>query len=196
MISTRSGSVPRRRATGAKLVFDAHESYPDMMMAISARAVRMLRRHQRRLVPHADLLITVGPQFCEHYRQLGAEHEVVVGNWKDPQTYRFPPERLAEFRSSLHIRPEQIAVAFVANLGRDGHVEPLLEAVAGDARFAAVIGGTGAQEALVQRYAREHSNIAYLGRVPPEGVPLVTAGGTWSITAWTRPIPIFTTAHQ
>ncbi len=27
----------------------------------------------------------------------------------------------------------------------------------------------------MQRYAREHSNIAYLGRVPPEGVPLVTA---------------------
>jgi glycosyltransferase involved in cell wall biosynthesis len=50
-----------------------------------------------------------------------------------------------------------------------------LAAVAADERFACVIGGEGPQAGLVRRYASESNRIIYLGHVPPDRVPLITA---------------------
>jgi len=161
---------------GAKLVFDAHENYPDMMVGHLPRpAVWLLRRLERRLLRSCDLLITVGDRLADHYRLLGARQVTVVGNWKDPGDFAFDADAIAAARRELGIRPGQIAVCFVANLGPNRHLEPLLEAIAGDERFACVIGGDGPQAELVRRYARRFSNVRYLGRVQPDRVPLITA---------------------
>jgi glycosyltransferase involved in cell wall biosynthesis len=164
------------RRFGAKLVFDAHENFPDMMAGhLPGLMVRALRRHERRLVRRADLVITVGERLCEHYRQLGARAAAVVGNWKDADAYRFPPQETASLRQSLGVRPGQIAIGFIANLGRDRQLEPLLQAVAGDGRFACVVGGRGLQEDLAPQYAHQHANIIYLGPVSPPRVAAITA---------------------
>ena len=167
------------RAAGslrARLVFDAHENYPDMMAGhLPARAVNALRALERWLVRRCDLLITVGNRLAEHYRNMGAPEVCVVGNWKDPADFEFPPETIARTRRELGLRDGTIAICFIANLGPERRLEPLLKAVAGDDRFACVIGGDGPQAELAGQYADRNDNIVYLGRVAPERVPLVTA---------------------
>jgi glycosyltransferase involved in cell wall biosynthesis len=164
------------RALKARLVFDAHENFPDMMEGhLPALAVMILRWLEKRLVPKCDLLITVGNRLAEHYRSLGARRVVVVGNWKDPADFRFPPDQIQRTREELGLKNGVVAICFVANLGRERRLEPLLAAVAADKRFACVIGGSGSQADLVRRYAAENKNIIYLGRVQPDRVPLVTA---------------------
>ena len=164
------------RLLRADLVFDAHENYPDMMVGhLPSIAVKALRELQRRLVQRCDLVITVGNRLADHYRQMGAGKVIVVGNWKDPADFEFSADQIAGTRRELGLRNDVIAICFVANLGPERRLEPLLAAVAGDKRFACVIGGDGPQADLVREYARRNDNITYLGRVAPARVPLITA---------------------
>lgn len=162
------------RAMGAKLIFDAHENYPDMMLGhLPAPAVRVLNWLEKSLVARCDLLITVGGKLRRHYEDLGARRAVVVGNWKDSAAYQFTPGQIAGARQELGLNGH-IAISFIANLGRERHLEPLMQAVAKDPRFACVIGGRGVLEETARRYAQQHQNILYLGHVPPQRVPLLT----------------------
>ncbi len=160
----------------ARLIFDAHENYPDMMVGhLPPTAVRVLRWLEHRLVPRCDLVITVGNRLAEHYRHMGARKVVVVGNWKDPADFKFPPDTISRTRRELGLPSGIIAICFVANLGPERRLEPLLAAVADDKRFACVIGGDGSQADVARQYAETNDNITYLGRVEPELVPLITA---------------------
>jgi len=164
------------RSLRARLVFDAHENYPDMMAGhLPALAVKALRALERWLVRRCDLVITVGNRLAEHYRNIGAPEVSVVGNWKDPADFEFPPETIARTRRELGLAEGKIAICFIANLGPERPLEPLLKAVANDDRFACVIGGDGSQAGLARQYAEKNDNIVYLGRVAPERVPLMTA---------------------
>ncbi len=164
------------RSLGVALVFDAHENYPDMMVGhLPSIVVKMLRQLERRLVPRCDLVITVGNRLAEHYRQMGASQAVVVGNWKDPADFKFPAETIAQTRQELGLRNGVIAICFVANLSPATRFEPLMAAIAGDRRFALVIGGDGPQAKIARSYAHKYDNIIYLGRVNPNRVPLITA---------------------
>lgn len=159
----------------ARLVFDAHENFPDMMIEHLPRVVvQVLRALERWLVPRCELLITVGHRLAEHYRRLGARRVVVVGNWKDGADFQFSAEDIRRTRGTLGLRNGVIAICFIANLGRERRLEPLLAAVAKDRRFACVVGGDGPQASLARQYAANHENIVYLGRVVPSRVPLLT----------------------
>ncbi|MCL2700420.1 MAG: glycosyltransferase [Phycisphaerae bacterium] len=163
------------RTWRAKLVFDAHENYPDMMLGhLPDALVGRLRQAERFFVPRADALITVGGRLAEFYSRLGARRVTIVGNWKDDGTYRISPSRRAEIRRRLGLN-HHIAIAYIAVLGRDRHLEPLLRAVAADERFACVIGGDGHLAGVAAAYAREHANVRYLGAVPSADVPALTA---------------------
>jgi glycosyltransferase involved in cell wall biosynthesis len=163
------------RLSRAKLVFDAHENYPDMMQDhLPAALVRCLRLAERFYVPRTALLITVGGRLAEFYTRLGARRVTIVGNWKDGHAYTISPSRRAEIRDRLGLNGH-IAVAYIAVLGRDRHLEPLLRAVASDGRFACVIGGSGHLASLAADYARDHANVRYLGPVPSADVPALTA---------------------
>ena len=158
------------------LVFDAHDNFPDMVTGhLPAAAVRALRAVERWLVRRCDLLVTVGDLLAGHYRSMGAKRVVVVGNWKDPEAFRFSRETLRQTRRELGLSDARIAISYIANLGRERPVEPLLAAVAADDRFACVIGGDGPNANIVRQYARTHPSTVYLGRVPPDRIPLMTA---------------------
>ena len=164
------------RSLRARLVFDAHENFPDMMTGhLPSSAVGALRWLERHLVPRCDAVITVGERLAEHYRKLGGRKVMVVGNWKDPTDFDFPPEVQASARQEIGLKNGVIAICFIANLGRERHLASLLAAVAADLRFACVIGGDGPQAGIAREYAARHPNIFYLGRVAPERIPIVTA---------------------
>jgi len=172
------------RSAGAALVFDAHESYPDMLAANVSPAVRWVtRRLERFLVPRTDLVVTVGDRLRAHYAAMGARDAVVVGNWRDAVE---TPERApgdAPMRQAArggtdaapHAFATSVSICFIANLTAERRVEPLLEAVERVPDSALTIGGTGSAVAAVEAAAARCPRIRYLGPVPAEDVAGWTA---------------------
>ena len=69
----------KRRPT----VYDAHESFPDMLEgSVHPLVRRSLVRVEDFLIRRVDLLITVGEKLRKHFEARGARRSVVVGNWK------------------------------------------------------------------------------------------------------------------
>jgi len=101
-LDTVPGGYVAARRLKAKLVFDAHENFPDMMDGhLPCMAVRALRRLEAWFVPRCDLLISVGQRLVEYYRNLGARQVILVGNWKDRQAYEFTADQVAQSRQEL-----------------------------------------------------------------------------------------------
>jgi glycosyltransferase involved in cell wall biosynthesis len=164
------------RAGRAALVFDAHESYPDMLARNVAAPVRAAcRALERFLVPRADLLVTVGEKLRSHYEAMGARQSVVVGNWRDPVPEARRPEVRQALRESVGVAAHGVFICFIAHLTRERRLEPLLAAVDAMPSAWLVVGGTGPAEGLVSEAARQCSRIRYLGRVASGDVARWTA---------------------
>jgi len=161
---------------GSRLVFDAHENFPDMMVGhLPAAAVWAMECLEACLVPRSRFVITVGERLARHFRRMRARKVIIVGNWKNPKDFFFPPGRIREARRNLGLDDGIITICYITNLGPRRRLEPLLAAVARNPRFACVIGGTGPQAPLAKQYAEGYKNIIYLGQVPRERVALITA---------------------
>ena len=165
------------RRSGAALVFDAHESYPDMLAGNVAGPIKAVCRGlERFLVPRADLLVTVGERLRAHYDAMGARRSVVVGNWRDPvdPALQAPAVRQA-VRVERGMEGFSVLICFIANLTAERRLEPLLAAVEATPGVGLVVGGDGAAAPLAEAAAQRCERIAYLGRVAPDEVARWTA---------------------
>lgn len=166
------------RKTGALLVFDAHESYPDMLGHNVAGWVRWgARRLERCLVPRADLLVTVGERLRRHYAAMGARDTEVVGNWRDPLGTRDEVARIRQaVRVEAGLMPSPVFILFIANLTPERRLEPLLAAVESVPGATLVVGGKGPGADAAKAAAARCPRIRYIGPVRPDDVARWTAG--------------------
>lgn len=157
------------------VVYDAHESFPDMLDgSVHAGVRRGLVALENFLIRRADLLITVGEKLKRHFEERGARHAVVVGNWKRMGDYtRLQPENL-EVRRSLGIPDGALVVVCIVQLFRDRKIEELLAAVDQCPNVFLIIGGKGALEAVVAQRAAANTRIRYVGFVSGEQIPAYT----------------------
>ena len=160
---------------GCRLVYDAHESYADMLGAnVTPWIKRLIEGAERSLCRRADAVVTVGELLAADLRRRGARRTWVVGNWKSPEEFRFDPAVVAERRREL--APEgALVVGYVGWLNADRGLAPLLEAVASQDDVALVIGGDGPLAGHVREAAARCPRIRTLGFVDPVQVPLYTA---------------------
>jgi len=158
----------------AKLVYDAHESYVDMLINVPIWLKKPVYKTENFLLRRIDLLITVGEILKKNFEKRGVQDSVVVGNWKDPDEFKFPQEILEEERQRLHILNGQLVISFIANLGRERQLEQLVEAVKDTPKITLIVGGKGPSREIVEDAAHKYSNIIYLGYVHPSKVPLYT----------------------
>jgi len=163
------------RRKNAKLVYDAHESYVDMLINVPIWLKKAIYKTENFLLRRIDLLITVGEILRENFKKRGVQHSCVVGNWKNPDEFKFPQEVLEEERQRLHILNGQVVISFIANLGRERQIEQLVEAVKDTPKITLIVGGDGPCRGGVQDAANKYSNIVYLGYVHPSKVALYTA---------------------
>ena len=158
-----------------RLVYDAHESYADMLGANVApwikRAVVWL---ERRLARRADATLTVGSLLEADLRQRGARHTWVVGNWKRLDEFAFDPTVVAARRRDMGLNGS-LLVTYIGWLNADRGIAPLLEAVAADDGIALLVGGDGPLAPDVRRAAERCDRVRYLGFVNPTQIPLYTA---------------------
>lgn len=158
-----------------KLVYDAHESYADMLENVPKWIPLCIVALENWCLRRVDCVITVGDILAKAFRRRGAKRTVVVGNWKEPRDFVFPAEILHKERETLGIPRDQVVVSFIGNLGLERQIAPLVEAVRGISKLTLLVGGKGPAESIVRRAAEESKNIVYLGFVHPSKVPLYTA---------------------
>lgn len=163
------------RLKGAKLVYDSHESYVDMLFTLPKFLRKGIVFFENLLLKKSDLVITVGDLLLQHLQDRGASNICVVGNWQDPKKFLFDDIRLQAAKKALGIRDEQLTIVFIANLGRDRRIAEIIEVVSQMSECHLVFGGLGPCVEQVQAAAKKYSNISYLGHVHPSMVPLYTA---------------------
>jgi len=159
----------------SKLVYDAHESYVDMLTNVPGWIKKAIYRTENFLLRRVDLLITVGERLREVFEKRGVRCSCVVGNWKDPAKFKLPPEVLEEEKQRLHISNGQLVISFISNLGKERQLPQLIRAVVDSPRFFLIIGGDGPCKEIAAEAAQHYPNITYLGCVPPSRVPFYTA---------------------
>jgi glycosyltransferase involved in cell wall biosynthesis len=159
----------------AKLIYDAHESYVDMLGNLPGWFKIAIYKVEDFLLKRADLLITVGDILRGEFIRRGARQTCVVGNWKDPSQFQFPPEALKEEKKRLNIFNGQLVISFIANLGIERQLQPLIAAVKESREIFLIIGGDGPCSEIVKEASQRYANIAYLGYVNPSKVPFYTA---------------------
>jgi glycosyltransferase involved in cell wall biosynthesis len=159
----------------AKLVYDAHESYVDMLINVPIWLKKAIYNTENFLLRRIDLLITVGEILRETFEKRGVRRSCVVGNWKDPTKFKFSPDALEKEKRRLNISNGQLVISFIANLGKERQIEPLVEAVKDTPGITLIVGGDGPCRGIVQEAAESYSNIIYLGYVHPSRVPFYTA---------------------
>ena len=86
---------------------------------------KAIYRTENFLLRRIDLLITVGEILREAFEKRGVRRSCVVGNWKDPSKFKFPPEVLEEEKQRLHISNGQLVISFIANLGKERQLDAI-----------------------------------------------------------------------
>jgi glycosyltransferase involved in cell wall biosynthesis len=148
------------------VIYDAHESFPDMLAGSVPMAVRRgLNWLENVMIRHTDLLITVGETLRDSFEERGAKRSIVVGNWKRTSDFDRTPEDNRAVRRRSGIPDDALAVVCITQLHRERKIRELLEAVEGCENVYAIIGGTGALEPLVREYAARNPRIIYIGFV-------------------------------
>jgi glycosyltransferase involved in cell wall biosynthesis len=160
---------------GKPIVYDAHESFPDMLEGnIHPVLKSSLTRFENFLIRRISLLITVGETLRGYFEKRGARHSVVVGNWKRLEEFARSAEQNQEVRRRLGIPDDAITVVCITQLSKDRKLEELLQALDTCPDAYLIIGGKGALEGLVQQWAEKNPRIRYVGFVGASDIPAYT----------------------
>lgn len=148
------------------VVYDAHESFTDMLDGSVAPAVRRaLVWLEDRLLRRIDLLITVGEKLRRHFAERGARHTAVVGNWKHLHEYARPAGEIRGVRTRLGIPDGALAVVCITQLLKDRKIEELLDAADRCPNVHVILGGKGVLEGYVRERAAKNPRIHFIGFV-------------------------------
>lgn len=158
------------------VVFDAHESYHEMLednvhflikWAIAKTEIFLVRR--------IDILITVGNLLQEEYKRRGAKKAVVIGNWKRLEDFRFSQEEIRAAKTELGVPENRIVITYVGYFVPSRGLLPLIKALSNCKDIFLVIGGKGVLEDDILSMSNKADNILYLGYTRPQRIPLITA---------------------
>jgi glycosyltransferase involved in cell wall biosynthesis len=146
------------------IVYDAHESFPDMLDGSVHRVVRCgLTRLENFFIRRVDLLITVGERLRRHFVERGARRSVVVGNWKRLAEFSRTQLQNQKVRRQLGIPDSALVVVCLTQLLKDRKLEELLTALEECPNAYAIVGGRGVLEELVVRTATTNPRILFVG---------------------------------
>lgn len=157
-----------------RIIFDAHESYSDMLEDnVSGLLKKLTFIIEKILIRYVDLLITVGKILEEEYKRRGAKNTCVVGNWKSIVDFKISIERVQQEKERLHI-PDKMIVSFIGLLNKDRKISSLIEAVKKDSDVFLILAGEGELEKEIKEKIKGYPNIVFLGKYSPKKIPLYT----------------------
>lgn len=157
------------------IVYDAHESFPDMLDGSVHPRVRGALIHlENFFIRRIDLLITVGEKLRQHFIRRGARHSVVVGNWKRLEEFARTEQQNLVLRRELGVPPDALVVVCITQLLKDRKIEELLQALDESRDIYLIIGGKGVLEELLTIWTARNPRIRYVGFVRGKDIAAYT----------------------
>ncbi len=178
-VTTLPLGVLLKRATGAKLIYDAHELETEANGLGGARKY-LTKRVERALIGHADHCIFVGRAIEKWYiREYGLGNTAVL--------YNCPPRQNIQkgdyFRETFPIPHDKPIFLYQGLIGEGRGIRILVEAFAGLADKAAlVVMGYGSLTDWLAEQAARHANIHYHPAVPPQRLLAYTSAADYGIS--------------
>lgn len=168
-----------KRATGAKLIYDAHE------LETEANGLRGTRKYlakqvERALIRHADHCIFVGSAIEEWYvREYGLGNTTVLYNCPPRQDI----QQIDYFRETFAIPRNKPIFLYQGVIGEGRGIRILVEAFSGLADQAAlVVMGYGPLTDWFIVQAARHENIHYHSAVPPSRLLAYTSAADYGLS--------------
>lgn len=161
-----------------KIIFDAHESYIDMLLKDTPgiRCIKKIISFMETLsLRYIDELITVGELLKEEYIKKGVKNVWVVGNWKLISDFEFPNEQIELTKQQLRIPENKLIISFIGWLNEDREIFPLIEAVKRTNSIFLLLGGDGSLVEKIKEEIKDSNNIYFIGFVHPGDIPIYTA---------------------
>lgn len=143
------------KASGARLLFDAHELFSDMVRDGHPVAALLAARAERRILRHVHRLITVTEPIRDHYAALGVTTSLV----------RNCPVAADALHRPLSAKAFSAAYAGVLIPGR--FLAETAQVVEGMPGASFQVAGRG----ILQYVLREHSAVSLRDRIPPQAIP-------------------------
>ncbi len=163
------------RKLNVPVIFDAHESYYEMLKDNVHPLIKWgIAKAERFLVKRIDLLITVGSILEEEYKRRGAKRTRVIGNWKRLESFRFSDVQINTARKELDIPEDKLVISYVGYFLPSRGLLTLIEAVCLDREAFLLIGGKGVLVDEISAAVKGKENIRYIGYTPPDRVPMIT----------------------
>lgn len=157
-----------------KLIYDAHEYYPEM---VNLKKIfrKLLARLEWFLVPYADGVIAASTFTREKLIKCSRKELIVINNSSELSGFEnISPKLVAEKRISLGIKTTEFLIVYVGGYSKYRKIDELIQAVAGLSNIKLVI--VGSMEVCPLLHNQEDSEkIIHVGWVPPEEVPLYTS---------------------
>jgi len=158
-----------------RLIYDAHESFPDSLTnRFSPRAVQLAARIEGLLLRRVDRVIAVSDRLSESLKRRGAHNVTVVGNWKRREDFDFPEEMLQQRRRELKLDRYNLVVGYLGILSPDRSIVKLIEVARRCEDVGFLIGGYGPLAPTIEQASQQLPNLCYIGLVPATDVPLYT----------------------
>jgi glycosyltransferase involved in cell wall biosynthesis/SAM-dependent methyltransferase len=115
---------------GAKLLYDAHELYPEQLH-FGPERIELYRRVEKALIPLPDVVTTVNLSIAEEMsRRYGIEQPSVILNAPDGSSYSIPVPKSDLLRKALSIGSDKTIFLFQGGLSLNRNLEPLVESLA------------------------------------------------------------------
>jgi glycosyltransferase involved in cell wall biosynthesis len=159
------------RAACARLVYDAHELYPDMLQEHGFQGSWPVQRYwlhtERTWVPAAAAVITVSPGLAEELRRRHGVRASVVSN-VPPLT---PASRSERLRRELGLAPAEPILLYQGVLIAGRGLEQLVRSMREVPDAVLAVQGFGAAEAQMRKAAHEagvKDRVRFMGRVAPD----------------------------
>ena len=158
------------RLRGKRLIFDAHELFPEVPELVDKPRVRRVWQWvERHCLPHVDAAFTVCQSVAEEYGRRYGVQMTVVRNLPD---WTMEPTEEKE----RHTKPWTLLYQGAVNVGRG--VRELVDVMEFLPDCRLVVAGDGDQLADLQAYAAQlpwKGRIDFLGRVRPDRLHKLTA---------------------
>jgi glycosyltransferase involved in cell wall biosynthesis len=157
------------------IVYDSHESFPDMLDgSVHPLVRRALVQIENFFIRRVDLLITVGEKLRRAFAGRGATRTAVVGNWKALYEYQKTEAQNRELRTRLGISEGAIVVTCITQLLKNRMVEELVEAAKPFPEVYVILAGKGELETQVRQWAAENPRVIFPGFIHASEVPAYT----------------------
>jgi glycosyltransferase involved in cell wall biosynthesis len=170
-LNTLEPAARAARATGARLVYDAHELYPDLT-GLTTRESARWKRLEQRLIGRADAVVVPSPARAEEMHRRYGVTPAVVMNCPEGAPIEGPAgDRLAGFR-----RPGEALLVYAGGFTPNRGLENLI-AAAGTMRNARLVMiGWGPLEPVLRERAAGFDRVAFGDAVDPDELVGVLAG--------------------